>query len=112
MCSSDLEGIGLYILTKKPGHATLLEPSFMEFGYKHQSQSHYLPDPYERLLMDAIRGDQTFFNDAEEVEAQWAFIDPLVAQRKNPTIYKSDSLGPKEADQLLEVDGRQWLDLT
>ena len=104
------EGIVLKIVTKEPGHQIKLEPEYMQFCYKLDPHSHYIPDPYERLLVDTIRGDQTFFNDAKEVEAQWAFIDPLVAKRNKPTLYKHGSWGPKESDELLEADGRAWLE--
>ena len=104
------EGIVLKILTKVPGHETRLEPQYMQFCYRIDPHGHYIPDPYERLLMDTIRGDQTFFNDAEEVEAQWAFIDPLIKMRGNPHIYAPGTWGPKEADKLIEKDGRGWLE--
>lgn len=104
------EGIVLKILTKVPGHEAKLEPQYMQFCYRADPHSHYIPDPYERLLIDTIRGDQTFFNDAQEVEAQWAFIDPLASTRTKPHIYKEGSWGPKEADKLLEEDGREWLE--
>ncbi len=103
------EGIVLKILTKVPGE-TKLEPEYMQFCYRNPLHSHYIPDPYERILNDTINGDQTFFNDAEEVEAQWAFIDPLVETRKNPYIYKEGSWGPKAANELIEADGRAWLE--
>lgn len=102
------EGIILKILGKKPGHEIALSPEYMEFCYRNLLP-HKLPDPYERLLSDAIRGDQTFFNDAAEVEAQWRFIDPLLANRSAPAIYKEGSWGPKTADDLIEKDGRSWL---
>lgn len=104
------EGIVLKILTKKPGHATLLEPNYMQYCYRQQLDPHFLPDPYERLLVDAINGDQTFFNDAEEVEAQWRFTDPLSFTAKKPFVYTVGSWGPKEADKLIAADGRQWLE--
>ena len=104
------EGIVLKVLVKLPGHETKLEPEYMQYCYRHAPHSHYIPDPYERLLIDTIRGDQTFFNDAEEVEAQWAFTDPLAKARGKPHIYKPGSWGPKEADQLIEEDGRSWLE--
>lgn len=104
------EGIVLKILTKIPGHETKLQPEYMQYCYRVDPHTHYIPDPYERLLIDTIRGDQTFFNDAEEVEAQWAFIDPLIAVRDEPYIYKPGSWGPKEADELIEKDGRAWLE--
>lgn len=104
------EGIVLKIVTKKPGQETKLEASYMQFCYRIAPEGHYFPDPYERLLLDAFKGDQTFFNDAEEVEAEWAFIDPLVQRREKPYIYKTDSWGPKEADELIERDNRRWLE--
>lgn len=103
------EGIALKVLTKKPEHKLELQPSWMEFCYKLDPHAHYIPDPYERLLVDTIRGDQTFFNNAEEIEAQWAFIDPLSNVRRNPLVYKNGTWGPKEADELLDNDGRFWI---
>lgn len=104
------EGIVLKILTKVPGHEVKLQPEYMQYCYKSTPGSHYIPDPYEKLIIDTIMGDQTFFNDAKEVEAQWAFIDPLVSSRGKPSTYKAGSWGPKEADELIEEDGKAWLE--
>ncbi|MDD5147807.1 MAG: glucose-6-phosphate dehydrogenase [Candidatus Daviesbacteria bacterium] len=104
------EGIVLKILTKVPGYDAKLQPEYMQYCYRPNPYTHKIPDPYERLLIDTIRGDQTFFNDAEEVEAQWAFIDPLAKARGKPHIYKANSWGPKEADELIEKDGKIWLE--
>ena len=104
------EGIVLKILTKTPGYDAKLQPEYMQYCYRYNPHTHNIPDPYERLLVDTIRGDQTFFNDAEEVEAQWAFIDPLIAVRGKPVIYEPGSWGPKEATELIEKDGRCWLE--
>ncbi len=104
------EGIVLKILTKVPGHSVKLEPEYMQFCYKINPHAHYLPDPYEHLLIDTMKGDQTFFNAAEEVEAQWAFIDPLASARSKPLLYEPGTWGPKEADKLIQKDGRQWLE--
>ncbi len=104
------EGIVLKFLSKKPGAEMNLENSYMQFCYRQERGGHAFPDPYDRLIMDTIRGDQTFFNDAAEVEAQWAFIDPLVETRKKPVIYKPGSWGPQEAFDLIEKDGRKWLE--
>lgn len=104
------EGIVFKILTKLPGHEIRLAPEYMQYCYRLDAHTHNIPDPYERLLVDTIRGDQTFFNDAEEVEAQWAFIDPLIAVRGKPAIYEPGSWGPKEAMELIEKDGREWLE--
>jgi glucose-6-phosphate 1-dehydrogenase len=48
-------------------------------------------DPYERLILDAINGDQTFFNSRREIEASWKFIDKLSAKLDSPFIYKCGS---------------------
>lgn len=104
------EGIVFKILTKKPGAAHKLESEYMQYCYRIDTGTHYITDPYERLLIDSVRGDKTFFNTAQEVEAQWAVTDPLSATRSGPIIYKQGSWGPKEADKLLEEDGRAWLE--
>lgn len=104
------EGIVMRILTKKPGHEIELEPTYMQFCYRQDSTFHTFPDPYERLISDAMRGDQTFFNAGEEAEAQWAFTDPLSDTKQEVFSYESSSWGPKEADQLIEKDGRVWLE--
>jgi glucose-6-phosphate 1-dehydrogenase len=102
------EGIVLKILAKTPGHELGLTPSYMQFCYKLLSNE--LPDPYERLLMDALRGDQTFFIDAPEAEAQWKFSDQLSEVQGKPFMYKRGSWGPKEANKLIEKEGRKWLE--
>jgi glucose-6-phosphate 1-dehydrogenase len=102
------EGIILKILVKKPGHTTELDPSYMQYCYRYSGND--MPDAYEHLIADTIRGDQTFFNDAAEVEAQWTFIDQLTTNDQRPTTYKPGTWGPEEADDLLEADGRHWLE--
>ena len=103
------EGIVLRIMTKVPGHEVKLQESFMQFCYRDLSTKP-LPDAYERLIVDALKGDQTFFNDAPEVEAQWKFIDPLVEAKQTAPIhpYARGSWGPVEANELIEKDGRKW----
>ncbi len=104
------EGIVFKVLIQQPGQELKLQPEYLQFCYPQVPTGHYLPDPYERLILDVIEGDQTFFNDAEEVEAEWAFFDPLNKGRTKPIVYKPGSWGPKEADELLEKDGRSWLE--
>jgi glucose-6-phosphate 1-dehydrogenase len=101
------EGIILQILSKKPGHKIKLVPSFMQFCYRHLPGD--LIDPYERLIYDAMEGDQTFFNDAAEVEAEWRFVDAISKGKREPVIYRKGSWGPKEANRIIEADGRKWL---
>jgi len=101
------EGIVLEMWMKKPGLEMKSEKGTMQFCY-HQLGK--LSEAYERLLLDAINGEQTFFNDAVEVEAQWKFIDNLRSIQNKVLFYKSGTWGPKEADNLIKKDGREWLE--
>jgi glucose-6-phosphate 1-dehydrogenase len=82
----------------------------MEFlyGTTFLSQS---PEAYERLIMDAMRGDATLFTRNDEVEAQWDICDPIVkawAATPGPVPqYAAGSQGPKEAEDIL-VDNDRW----
>lgn len=102
------EGVGMQILTKTPGHDWHLDIDHLSYHYPEGNND--IPDAYEKLLYDAIRGDQTFFNDAVEVEAQWSFVDQLLANPPKVYSYEPGSWGPKEADLLIESDGRKWLE--
>ena len=70
------------------------------------------PDAYERLLMDVVRGSQTLFMRRDEVEAAWAWIDPILeawaASSELPKSYTSGTWGPSAAVALIERDGRTW----
>ncbi|MFA5025247.1 MAG: glucose-6-phosphate dehydrogenase [Candidatus Shapirobacteria bacterium] len=100
------EGIVFRMAVKKPGLEMNCERGTMQFCY---SQVGEIKDAYVRLLMDAIVGEQTFFNDAIEVEAQWKFIDSLGAEAVKVSPYKVGTWGPKESDELIRKDGREWL---
>ena len=72
---------------------------------------------YERLLYDCMCGDATLFQRADMVEAGWSVITPVLdvwkalPPRSFPN-YASGSWGPKEADELLQREGRQWRTIT
>jgi glucose-6-phosphate 1-dehydrogenase len=102
------EGIVFRFASKVPGSNFQLQNEYMQYCYRHTALT--LPDPYLRLLTDALRGDQTFFIDAPEVEAQWRFIDPLIAKRKKLHGYQPGTWGPEEARQIIEADGRKWIE--
>lgn len=106
------EGIGIRLAAKKPGLSTILEPVDMEFCYKTSFDTPQ-PEAYERLLLDVILGDQSLFMNQNVIEESWKVIDPIanVWQAGTPklTIYKPGSWGPKEADDLIKRDSREWL---
>lgn len=101
------EGIVLKILSRAPGYEKKIVPSFMQFCYRD------LPgepkDAYENLIQNALEGDQTFFNDAPEIEAQWKFADKLIKRKKDIHVYKRGSWGPKASDKMIQKDGREWI---
>ena len=73
-------------------------------------------DAYERLIMDVIRGNQTLFMRGDEVEAAWAWTDPIIkgweARGDVPKPYDAGSDGPGDAVQLLARDRRVWREVT
>jgi glucose-6-phosphate 1-dehydrogenase len=104
------EGVSISLGAKIPGTRMRIRPVNMEFlyGTSFLSQS---PEAYERLLMDAMRGDATLFTRNDEVDAQWSIIDPILQAWKSETTkpiptYAAGSEGPKEAEDLLEC--RHW----
>jgi len=72
------EGISVVFWAKKPGFSMELEPKNLSFLYKDSEDAKELPDAYERILFDCIRGDQTLFASTEEVQAAWKFITPIL----------------------------------
>jgi glucose-6-phosphate 1-dehydrogenase len=70
------------------------------------------PDAYERLLLDAMVGDPTLFIRSDEVDAAWAIVQPVLdawaADGAPLAGYAAGSWGPRQADTLIERDGRQW----
>lgn len=102
------EGIGLELLTKKPGNKFMLDSDYMQFCYKNLISTHY--DAYEKLIYDVMLGDPTFFNDSPEIEASWKFIDKYVKGKQKIFLYEQGSWGPEEANKLIEADNRKWIE--
>ena len=108
------EGITLRMTIKDPGPGGLrMREVPLDMTFKdHIEEDVHVPDAYERLIMDVVRGDQTLFMRGDEVEAAWEWIDPVLyawrSLRAKPEGYEPGSEGPKAADDLLERDGRRW----
>jgi glucose-6-phosphate 1-dehydrogenase len=104
------EGVSLSLGAKIPGASMRIRPVNMEFlyGTSFMSQS---PEAYERLILDAMRGDATLFTRNDEVDAQWSIIDPILkawADGHPPLAeYEAGTPGPAEADALIG-GGRHW----
>jgi glucose-6-phosphate 1-dehydrogenase len=104
------EGVSLSLVAKIPGTRMKLRPVNMEFlyGTSFLSQS---PEAYERLIMDAMRGDATLFTRDDEVEAQWRIIDPILQgwSQSDGAVpqYEAGTDGPEEAAALM-AEGHRW----
>ncbi len=109
------EKISLLLNVKQPGVSRRLSSVDMELDYEDSfgARRH---SPYERLLIDCVRGDLTLFAREDEIDTTWGIVDPLIrAWRDGPgpafPNYAAGSQGPAEAALLMERDGRRWLDL-
>lgn len=107
------EGITLQMNIKEPGPGGFrLETVPLDMSFL-ATLGIALPDAYERLLMDVVRGDQTLFMRSDELEAAWRWIDPITAHLDShpPQPYMCGSAGPDEALRLMHADGRRWREL-
>jgi glucose-6-phosphate 1-dehydrogenase len=97
--------IALGMRVKLPGEHMAGED--VELIATHQSGSEMAP--YERLLGDALNGDQSLFASEEAVEAQWRIVDPVLSEPASCHEYQPGTWGPVEADRLTaDFDG--WID--
>jgi glucose-6-phosphate 1-dehydrogenase len=105
------EGVSLAIGAKVPGQGMTLRTVHMDFLYGGAFRTE-LPEAYERLILDCLLGDATLFTRADEVDAQWALVDSIVATWKRDRTsfpnYDAGTWGPKAADELMRRDGREW----
>jgi glucose-6-phosphate 1-dehydrogenase len=103
------EGVTLKFGSKVPGSAMEVRDVAMDFLYG-EAFTESSPEAYERLILDVLVGDATLFPKSEEVEASWRVIDPLEEfwAGSEPHLYRAGEWGPKEADEMLALDGRQW----
>lgn len=108
------EAISLHFGVKHPGIGNQLYPVTMGFSYEKDLQGdvHY-PLPYERLLLDCMKGDQTLFARQDGIEAMWSLVDPINERWEHTPApefpnYASGTWGPEAAEELMRREGRQW----
>lgn len=111
------EGLQLHIMTKDPGPGGFrLRDIPLDMSFAEGRQGNWrMPDAYERLLMDVVRGNQTLFMRGDEVEAAWCWIDPIIAAWEasglKPEAYDPGSRGPIAAVEMMARDGRRWREI-
>ncbi len=102
------EGVTLSFDAKTPGLTADLRPVEMDFNYRDFGSTG--PSAYERLILDAMLGDVSLFPREDEVEASWAWIEPLLEAELPMRHYPAGSWGPDEAETLL-AQGQKWREL-
>ncbi len=104
--------IRLRFQAKRPGQTLAIDPVEMVFSYKDAYEGQE-PEAYETLLLDVMTGDATLFMRADQVEAAWKVVTPILEAWEANTVdfpnYAPGSWGPDEAMQLVEKDGFQWM---
>lgn len=107
------EGIALRFEAKMPGSELRTRTVEMDFSYG-SSFGVTSADAYNRLLLDAMLGDQTLFTRSDEVEEAWRIVTPALAAWDAPADpasvpqYEAGTWEPTEAEFLLNRDGRRW----
>jgi glucose-6-phosphate 1-dehydrogenase len=109
--------IRLRFQTKQPGPQMALQPVDMIFNYSDAyGGEDKQPEAYETLLEDVIEGNATLFMRADQVEAAWEIIQPILeAWKTRPPVdfpnYAPGSWGPEDAEALIAKDGYHWITL-
>src|SRR5271157_5992472 len=106
------EGISVSFGAKRPGTEMRIGNVNMNFSYK-EGFGEASRSAYATLVNDCLRGDATLFDRGDNVEAAWSLIDPILdvwsaAKSVSVPQYASGTWGPRESDQLLEREARQW----
>jgi glucose-6-phosphate 1-dehydrogenase len=106
------EGISVSFGAKRPGTEMSIGNVTMNFSYR-EAFGGTSRSAYATLVNDCLRGDATLFDRGDSVEAAWSIVDPILdvwsaARTGTVPTYAAGTWGPKESDQLLERDGRQW----
>jgi glucose-6-phosphate 1-dehydrogenase len=106
------EGISVSFGAKRPGTEMSIGNVTMNFSYR-EAFGGTSRSAYATLVNDCLRGDATLFDRGDSVEAAWSIVDPILdvwsaARTGTVPTYPAGTWGPKESDQLLERDGRQW----
>jgi len=106
------EGILMKFGMKVQGAGFKVQEVNMDFYYK-DLMDNYIPEAYQRLLLDCMQGDSTLYARGDAVEAAWKFVDPILAAwESEPDIplhgYPCGTWGPDIADHMIEGESYTW----
>jgi glucose-6-phosphate 1-dehydrogenase len=105
------EGLHLNLMAKMPGDGMRLKPVELELDFREKFKTARM-DAYERLLLDILRGQLTLFMRSDELEAAWAWVEPILnyweQEETDPIPYAAGTWGPAAASALIGRDGLQW----
>jgi glucose-6-phosphate 1-dehydrogenase len=106
------EFIRLYLYAKQPGDSMELRPVSLDLNFAEQFKVRRAEGGYERLLLDAIRGNQALFVRRDEQEQAWRWVEPILNtwanDPKGPQPYAAGTWGPAASMELLKRDGICW----
>jgi glucose-6-phosphate 1-dehydrogenase len=108
------EGISLQVMTKEQGldKGMQLRSCPLQLSFNDTYRSRRIPDAYERLLLEVMKGNQNLFVREDEIDFAWQWCDQLIAgwrrQGSAPKPYPAGSWGPQAAVGLISRDGRDW----
>jgi glucose-6-phosphate 1-dehydrogenase len=112
LCIQPDEGVHLSFQAKVPDSEQEMRSVDMDFHYATDFGKNAIPEAYERLLWDALKGDAALFARNDEIELAWKLIDPVIGQSPPHgeiplVVYEPGSWGPGEAEALLQRNGQQ-----
>lgn len=114
ICIQPHEGVHLRFEAKVPDTVAESQSANMDFRYRDAFPDIVMPDAYERLLLDALKGDASLFARNDSIEIAWGLLDPVLeGWQNNPEAaplhtYARNCWGPAAADDLLARSGHVW----
>jgi glucose-6-phosphate 1-dehydrogenase len=108
------EGVEIEVMNKVPGlgKGVQLQQTMLDLSFTETFKNKRIPDAYERLLLEAMRGNPALFIRRDEVEQAWTWVDSIqdawAAQNEAPKPYAAGTWGPVASITLLARDGREW----
>lgn len=105
------ESLTMTLMVKRPGRGTVtIDPMTMSLDFPEAHKN--IGSGYQRLMLDVINADQSLFVHRDEIDAAWAWVDPIIEAWSSsgaaPLDYEAGSWGPREAEFLLARDGHSW----